>query len=48
MIVSTQIRNTEIFGIIVALVLKLLSHRVLFINTKDNRNCLKVGYVVRK
>ena len=35
MITSTQITSTEIFAIIVALVLKLLSHRVLFINRKD-------------
>ena len=39
MIASTQITNNEIFAIIVAVVLELLSDRVLFINWKDNRNC---------
>ena len=39
MIASTEITNNEIFAIIVALVLKLLSHRALFINRKDNKNC---------
>ena len=41
MIASRQITNTEIFAIIVALVLKWSSHRVLFINCKDNKNLLK-------
>ena len=39
MIASTQITNTEIFTEVVALVFKLLSRKVLFINRKDNRNC---------
>ena len=39
MIASAQITNTEIFTYIAALVLKLLSRKVLFINRKDNRNC---------
>ena len=36
MIASTQIANTEILAFIVALVLMLLSRKVLFINRKDN------------
>ena len=48
MIASTQITNTEIFAFITVLVFKLLSRKVLFINRKDNRNCLKVGYFLRK
>ena len=40
MTASTQsIRNTKIFA---------LSRKVLFINRKDNRNCHKVGYFLRK
>ena len=39
MIASTQRTNTEISAFIAALVFKLLSHDVLFINRKDNRNC---------
>ena len=39
MIASAQITNTEIFAFIAALVFKLLSHKVLFINRKDNKNC---------
>ena len=38
MIASTQITNTEIFAFISVLVWKLLSRKVLFTNTKDNRN----------
>ena len=38
MITSTQITNTEIFAFISVLVWKLLSRKVLFTNTKDNRN----------
>ena len=38
MIVSTQLRNPEIFAFIAALVFKLLSRKVLFIIRKDNRN----------
>ena len=44
MIVSTQIRSTEIFAFIAVLAFKLLSRKVLFINLKDIRNCEKVGY----
>ena len=39
MIASIQITNTEIFEFIAALVFRLLSRKVLFINRKDNRNC---------
>ena len=39
MITSTQITNTEIFVSIAVLVFKLLGHKVLFINKKDERNC---------
>ena len=38
MIDSKQITNTEIFAFIDALVFKLSSRKVLFINRKDNRN----------
>ena len=48
MITSTEIANAEIFAIIAVLVFKLLSHKVLFINRKDDRNCVKVGYFLRK
>ena len=36
MFVLTQITNTESFAFIAALVFKLLSRKVLFINKKDN------------
>ena len=41
MIASSQITNTEVFGfkdvqVIVFIVFKLLSHKVLFINRKDS------------
>ena len=39
MIASTQITNNEIFAFIAAFVFKLLSHNVLLINRKGNRNC---------
>ena len=39
MIASTQITNTEIFAFVALLVFKLLSHKFLLINRKDNRNC---------
>ena len=39
MIPSKQIKNTEIFAVIAALVFKLLSRKVLFKNRKDNRIC---------
>ena len=38
MIALTQITNNEIFAFIVVLVFKLLSHKLLFINRKYNRN----------
>ena len=44
MITLTQITNTEFLAFIAVLVFELLSHNVLFINTKFNRNCYKVGY----
>ena len=47
MIALTQITNTEIFAFIVVLVFKLLRRKVLLINKKDNRNCEKVGYLLR-
>ena len=37
MIASTQITNSDIFAFIAALVFKLISRKVLFINRKDNR-----------
>ena len=43
MITSTQIANTETFAFTAALVFKLLSHKVLSINRKDNRNCTIVN-----
>ena len=48
MIAATQITNTENFAFIAVLVLKLLSCKILFINRKDNRNCKKVGYFLKK
>ena len=48
MIASTQIINTESFAFIAVLIFKLLSRKYLFINRKDNRNCYRVGYVLRK
>ena len=48
MIVSTQTTKTEIFTVIAVLVFKLLTHKLLFENRKDNRNCLKEGYFLRK
>ena len=44
MIASRQITNTEIFTLIAVEVSKLLSHKVLFKNRKDNRNFSKVGF----
>ena len=34
-----QITNTKMFAFIAVLVFKLLNHKVLFINRKDNGNC---------
>ena len=48
MIPSTQITNTEIFAFTAVLVFRLLSRKVLFLNKKDNGNCKKVGYLLRK
>ena len=48
MIASTQITNTESFVFIAVLAFKLLSHKVLSINRKDNKNTLKVIYFLRK
>ena len=48
MITSTQITKNEIFAFIAVLVFKLLTGKVLFTNRKDNRNCKKVGYFLRK
>ena len=48
MIALIQTANTEIFTFTAVLVFKLLSRKVLFINTKDNRNSQKVGYFLRK
>ena len=39
--------NTEIFAFIAVLAFKLLSRKILFINRKDNRNCLK-SYFFKK
>ena len=39
MMTLTQITNTEIFAFIAVLVFKLLSHKVLLIDGKDNTNC---------
>ena len=36
---STQTKNIDIVSFIAVLVFKLLSHKVLFINRKSNRNC---------
>ena len=41
MIASTQMINTEIFAFIAVLVIKLLSHKVMILNIKDDRNCYK-------
>ena len=39
MIALTQITNTEIFAFMTVIVFKLLSRKVLFINSKDNKIC---------
>ena len=39
MITATQIANTEVFAFLAVLVFKLLIHKVLCINRKENRNC---------
>ena len=48
MIASTQITNPEDFAFTDALVLKSLSHKVLFTNRRDSRNCQKVGCILGK
>ena len=48
MINVAQVTNIEIFIFIEVLVFRLLSRKFLFINRKDNRNCYKVGYFLRK
>ena len=48
MIASKQITNTEIITFIAVLIFKLLSRKVLLINRKDNKNFLKVGFLLRK
>ena len=48
MIALRQITNTEIFTYKAVVVFKLLSRKILFISRKDNRNCQKVGYFLRK
>ena len=48
MFASTQITNAEMFTFVTLLVSKLLSLEFYFINRKDNRNCLIVGYFFKK
>ena len=43
-IASIQMTSNEILAFIAVLVFKLLNRKVLFINKKDNRNCLKADY----
>ena len=43
-----QLANTEVYAFKAVLVFKLQSRKVLFINRKDNKNCQKVGYFLRK
>ena len=45
---SVQITNIGIFALIANLIFKLLSRKFLFINRKDSRNFLKVGYFFKK
>ena len=47
MITSRPIRNPEIFEFKAVLVFKVLSRKVLFINSKDDRNCERVDHVLR-
>ena len=46
MMASTQITYTEIFAFITVLVL--MNRKVLPVSKKDNRNCYKVDYLLRK
>ena len=48
MIASTQITNTEIFGLIAVLVFKLLSGKVLVINREGYRTVKKFATFLRK
>ena len=48
MIASTQITNTKIFAFISVLVFNLLNRKVVFVKRKDNINCWRVGYLLRK
>ena len=48
MIALTQVTNTEVFAFTAVLVFKSLSRKVLFIDRKDNRNCQKEDYFLRK
>ena len=48
MIASTQKTNSETFAFIAALVFKLLSRKVSFINRKDNINCCKSTLLFKK
>ena len=48
MIVSTQIKNTEIFAFLAVLLFKLLSPKVLFRNNKDNRKEVKNRLLFKK
>ena len=48
MVALTQITNTETYAFIAALVFKLLSRKVLFINRKDKGNYSKITYFLRK
>ena len=41
MIAATQITNTEVLAFINVPVFKLMSHKFVFINRKDNRKCQK-------
>ena len=48
MIASTQISNTESFTFIAALVFKILSRKVLFINKKRQQKLLKSRLLFKK
>ena len=39
MITSAQMKNNEVFAFLTVLVFTLLTHKILFMNRKDNRNC---------
>ena len=47
MIASTQITNTEVLTLIAVLAFKLLTHKLLFIKGKENRN-LKCRLLFKK